>query len=266
MDIFRNSYICVHRIQMAAYIKKTVENEKRTFSGRSSYGIILKLSGKTRYLFPREDFSVLLESGCVLYLPQGSSYTAITEEEGDCIAVNFTGSVQLPSGCRRSKPFVRTAASPKLENLFRHLYDCLNSRLQPDACSEYTAMSLLYEIFKTIGTPVRTSDNGMAEVQELIRSRIADPALTIAELADASGLSISYFRKVFTETYGIAPVRYITLLRIAHARKLLAETRMSVSDIAEASGFTDVYYFSRIFTKSTGLSPTAYRKNYEASF
>ena len=260
MELFQNTRLWVRQILMAARITKTLPFEQRTISGRASYGLVYKFSGKTAYRFYPENVTVQVNPGRILYLPEGCSYQVTTLEPGECIAVNFSAQVQLPDGITQSRPFCVQTASPKLESLFVHLHDSFQNRLQPDTRGEYTVTAVLYEILGTLCTPVRNGEKRLEQALLLLRQRLGDAGLTVAELAQEAGMSQSYFRKRFIQVYGIPPVRYILLLRIAQGRKLLAETRMPVSAVAEACGFSDVYYFSRVFAKHTGFSPTAYRR------
>ena len=68
-------------------------------------------------------------------------------------------------------------------------------------------------------------------------------------LSEHTGLSPSYFRKLFKEAYGVSPMQYITKLRIATARNLLLSGEFNVTEAAQRSGFSDIYYFSTIFKK-----------------
>lgn len=260
MELFQNTRLWVRQILMAARITKTLPFEQRTISKRASYGLVYKLSGKTAYRFLPENVTVQVKPGSILYLPEGCSYQVTTLEPGECIAVNFSAQAQLPDETARSRPFCVQAASPKLENLFTNLLDGFHNRLQPDARGEYAAAAALYELLSALCTPVRDGEKGLEQAVMLMRHRLGDAALTVTELAQSAGMSQSYFRKRFAQVYGVPPVRYILLLRIAQGRKLLAETRMPVAAVAEACGFSDVYYFSRVFAKYTGFSPTAYRR------
>lgn len=79
-------------------------------------------------------------------------------------------------------------------------------------------------------------------------------------LAERLGLSPSYFRKLFKDAYGIAPMQYITNLRINTAKDLLLSGEVNVTEASRLSGFDDIYYFSTLFKKQTGMSPTQYIK------
>ena len=64
----------------------------------------------------------------------------------------------------------------------------------------------------------------------------------------------------FQKRYGLGINRYITTVRIGHAKELLAFSRRSVKEIALDCGFSDQNYFSKVFLKETGQTPTEYRK------
>ena len=69
-----------------------------------------------------------------------------------------------------------------------------------------------------------------------------------------------YIRRCFEQEIGKTPLEYLTLLRINQAKMLLVQsTFKSVSDVAEKCGFSDPLYFSTLFKKHTGLSPSKYR-------
>ena len=82
--------------------------------------------------------------------------------------------------------------------------------------------------------------------------------LTIDELAKIASLSRTSYIKRFKETTGKSPKQYITHTRIAEAKKLLL-SELSISKIAEETGFYDAAHFMKTFTALTGMSPTEYR-------
>lgn len=81
-------------------------------------------------------------------------------------------------------------------------------------------------------------------------------------LAAEEGLSSSVFRRLWKKHAGIPPHRYQIEQRMSLARRLLSETALNISEIAYRTGHSDPLYFSRLFHKTTGLSATAYRRNY----
>lgn len=80
------------------------------------------------------------------------------------------------------------------------------------------------------------------------------------ELADLTNLSLSHFLKLFKQSNGTTPQNYLTLCRVENAKKLLAETDYTIRHVAESVGFTDSLYFSKVFKKIVGLTPSEYKK------
>ncbi|MFB5676248.1 AraC family transcriptional regulator [Paenibacillus terreus] len=84
--------------------------------------------------------------------------------------------------------------------------------------------------------------------------------LRITELAEQTGFSPVYLRRTFAARYGCSPKEYLDQLRNEHAVRRLRFTGDSVTDIARACGYSDVYQFSKAFKKRNGFSPTEYRR------
>lgn len=82
---------------------------------------------------------------------------------------------------------------------------------------------------------------------------------TLDDFAAEACLSRSYFSRQFKEKTGYSPVDYFIRLKIQRACELLETTRMTVRDIAQSLGYDDQYYFSRVFKRIAGSSPTQYR-------
>lgn len=93
-----------------------------------------------------------------------------------------------------------------------------------------------------------------------------DPMITNELIAEASNVSTVYFRKIFTEAYGVPPMRYVRQRRIEKAQSLLENGFSNISEVAESVGFNSVYHFSKSFKQLIGVSPTSYLRmtfNYE---
>ncbi len=84
--------------------------------------------------------------------------------------------------------------------------------------------------------------------------------LRIADIARAAAVSESECLRCFRSTIGTTPIRYVRDYRIQRAARLLADTSLSVNEIAESCGFQDMSYFAKTFRELRGCSPTAYRR------
>lgn len=83
--------------------------------------------------------------------------------------------------------------------------------------------------------------------------------ISVTKLADFSHYSERHFIRMFSKTYHATPLEYIIKLRINHACIMLKNSKLTISDIASRCGFDDSNYFSRMFKKHMGCSPTLYR-------
>ena len=88
--------------------------------------------------------------------------------------------------------------------------------------------------------------------------------ITLKQIASHFGYSESHFYRLFKKEVHYAPMSYFLQIKIARACQLLNHTDMKVNQISFKLGFEDPYYFSRIFTKITGLSPRRYREEKRA--
>lgn len=84
--------------------------------------------------------------------------------------------------------------------------------------------------------------------------------ISVGQLAEVANMSESSLTRAFRKAVGMPPVMYCCRLRIHKALNMLINTEMSVSEIADATGFEDSNYFSRMFRQFTGSSPRDYRK------
>ncbi len=83
---------------------------------------------------------------------------------------------------------------------------------------------------------------------------------TIASYASETGISENYLSRLVKNATGRSIGAWIDIVRIQRAKRLLAETRLPIIDIAAAVGMEDQSYFSRLFKRETSLTPSAFRK------
>ena len=107
---------------------------------------------------------------------------------------------------------------------------------------------------------LQTSDQGkLANVLSYIDRRLMRP-LDVEELAELVHLHPNYFIPYFKKFIGVPPMQYVQLKRMDLAKRQLSYTDFSISTIAEQVGM-ELAHFSKVFKKSTGVSPSAYRSS-----
>jgi AraC family transcriptional regulator len=89
--------------------------------------------------------------------------------------------------------------------------------------------------------------------------RYSEP-LSLADVADSAILSRFHFCRTFREATGVTPGRFLSAIRIYQAKRMLLNSRMSVTDIAFAVGYNSLGSFSNHFTDSVGISPGRLRR------
>lgn len=97
------------------------------------------------------------------------------------------------------------------------------------------------------------------QVKEHIQAHYADNRLSVNHLSALFNYSPNYLGNVFKRAYGVSVNDYINQYRVGQAKALMDETHMKVYEIAFQVGFNDQPYFSKIFKKYQGVSPTEYR-------
>lgn len=83
--------------------------------------------------------------------------------------------------------------------------------------------------------------------------------ITLERISKELALTPQYFSRLFKEQTGVNFIDFVTEKRVNKAKHLLETTQESVRDISRITGYDDVNYFSRVFKKITGLTPTEYR-------
>jgi two-component system response regulator YesN len=105
----------------------------------------------------------------------------------------------------------------------------------------------------------------MRQVKQYLATHYGDPDLSLQEVARDINLSPSHFSMVFGQEAGTTFRSYLTEIRIGRAKELLRTTTLRPSEIAGQVGYSDPHYFSYVFRKRTGLTPTEFRTQPQGS-
>ena len=152
-----------------------------------------------------------------------------------------------------------------LEGLFRRFLDDQKSgRLLP-----HMANLLLRTILSEIADQrsVESIDKGANGASDSLAERTLayihayfHTALTVTQLSNDLGYNADYLNRIFRETYQRTLLEEIHRTRVDYARHLLSHTPKDLAEVARNCGFSDTNYFSRLFKREYGITPTAFRR------
>ena len=109
--------------------------------------------------------------------------------------------------------------------------------------------------------PRRESDAAsLAESVRVYLQENYDKQVDFSALAELLAVSAPYLSKLFHEQTGTSPMRYLTDLRMRQAKKFLADSSLTVREIAVRVGYPDPFHFSRSFKNAVGISPAQFRE------
>jgi len=150
-------------------------------------------------------------------------------------------------------------------NLIRPFEADSTAIMVPHVMSLEEAKQIVYYTkFHPIGR--RPIDGGNADgkfclmpANEYMAAHFCESDFDYQAMCATTGLSYNHFKNLFIKQLGQSPVRRLTSLRMERAREMLITGQYSVTEIAEACGFDNVYYFSTVFKKYFGVAPSRYK-------
>ena len=126
------------------------------------------------------------------------------------------------------------------------------------------AMSIFYKILELVvkqtGRDTRSPRyEKIRYAVEYMMQNYRSSDLSVQDLCKRCAISDTYFRKCFLEEFRVTPNKYLTNLRIDYAKDLLDSGVYSIEQVAERSGFIEPKYFSTVFKKTVGKTPSEYK-------
>ncbi len=201
-----------------------------------------------------KDFSVKSNEGDVFFMPKDTPYFANYHSYNEILYMNFDSDIiSLPENFTE----VHDA-----KNLFEKLISVWDKK---ETGYYINSLSIFCDIIKAVSIPPSSSKTKSEDLFEkafiYIRENLKNPTLSIDRVISASGISGTYFRRLFIEKTGCSPKEYITSERLKIAEQLLLSGEYSISEAALMSGFSDSNYFARVVKKEYGVSPSKLYKH-----
>jgi AraC-like DNA-binding protein len=167
-----------------------------------------------------------------------------------------------------SFPPVLTTRDNRLAKLIVAMRDevkegCPSGRLFAESMS-MALLAYLAGKYATPGNTHHTSSLSPAQkrcIFDYIRANLADD-MSVTELAAIVHMSPAHFSRLFRVSLGIAPYRFVMQQRVEEAKRMLASSNLSASQVAMAFGFSSQSHFVKVFRQFTGVTPKQYRAGF----
>ncbi len=218
------------------------------------------INGQADYTINGAKYTVT--AGDLLCIPSGSQRSAVSCPENlmECYSIN--GMVRDINGINFTLPL------PLITNIGVHkdiiaIYNELSSvwRLRDPGYhlkARALYMMILQRYFQLIVYQKDTSiiDKRIKKVLHYMSNHYNEP-ITVQQMASLIHLSDMYFGNLFKQETGMSFRKFLTMIRMNRAEDMLNSGEYKINEIADACGFSDVFYFSKIFKENRGYAPSA---------
>lgn len=232
------------------------------------YDIFYVVSGKGTMTLGSERFDLQRKS-CLIMRP-GDLPKAVQDPNDRLTVLYLHFHVIGEDGLIPLFPFPRftaTGGAFQAENILYQIMELLDF---PTPLQELEFDCLMKQFFiHLLRLHMAPQDYGAGSVKQMQRIRqimayireARGIGVNVEELADAVSMSPSYMSRLFKACTGITLKEFMAKTKVESARDLLLETRMSISQVAERMGYSDVYAFSKSFKRVYKVSPSQYLAN-----
>lgn len=235
--------------------------------GRLDFQILYIASGKAHFYFNGKE-EIVTAGNMVIYRPKEEQrYYYYGVDHTEVYWVHFTGNdvknilrkYEIPDDAH----VIHTGISLEYKKLFLQMIQEL--KLCKDDYEELLVHHL-HHLLILIHRCITAKPQGkkialMAEIDGAVRyfHENYHKPISIEEYAREHNMSVSWFIRNFKEYTSVTPAQYIVSLRISNAQTLLETTDYNVNEISNIVGYDNPFYFSRIFKKQNGISPSEFR-------
>ncbi|MCR2806214.1 helix-turn-helix domain-containing protein [Paenibacillus soyae] len=262
-----SDYITCYPIALSLHHYKEGFRSEPMESGSGLIGIVQGGSGK---LFMRDGRSSALKEGAFFFVHAGEeSFELMADPGGSLKATLISYSVQTTQekgagphnlAAILGNGTVHRAAPALTESLLSQLRQAMAEESGIGLLRrQHALLELLLHLHAHQQAPDRIGNDSIQATIEYMEQRLAKP-LQISELPELAGMTPSSYSRAFKRLTGLTPGGYLTRLRMLRAKELMADNNASLRDIAVSVGYQDELYFSRVFKKTEGISPSVYLK------
>lgn len=203
-----------------------------------------------------------LSAGTLFFAFPTLPYT-ITGDDVFTFAYISFGGKEATELLMQSKIEAKTAVYQNYKHLITPWMEAIR-RFSPANAKTVTASVLMHTLSYIDNTGAVEKKGGtdkFSKVIEYIQKNYYNPNINVPFLANMFFYSDKYLSSLFPKKTGVKFTEYVNSVRVKNAIRLIKEGQRSVSEIAAKTGFSDQFYFSKVFKKLSGFSPTEYIKS-----
>ena len=239
--------------------------------GRLDYQLLYVASGKAHFFFNGQE-EIVPAGYMVLYQPrQEQRYDYYGEEQPEVYWVHFTGNDVRAILKHFEIPLDKNVFFCGVPATYQYLFKEMIREFQTCRTGYQELLEMyLRQIFLLIQRTRQESNPAIStylqkEMESARRyfQEHYNEDIQIKDYAKARSMSVSWFLRNFKEFVGQPPAQYLLMLRMNNAISLLETTDFNVAEISAIIGYDNALYFSRLFKKHKGVSPTEYRKLFQ---
>ena len=234
---------------------------------RNHHIIHFVASGKGKYIKGGQEYELSVGDGFYCPPDEVLYYVSDSNEPWEYYWIGFGGVDAYwllgAAGLSSKEPIFHCKDTQSIIKAFLDVYNSYGSEL-------YNEIEMSGNLYKCLSSIIKESDSIVGKHRRstdyidisirFIEHNYSRP-ISVNDIASSTGISRSHLYRLFMQELNITPNEYLIQFRISNACKLLRESNINISEAAYSSGFSDPLYFSRVFKRIKGITPTEYANN-----
>ena len=236
-----------------------LESDQKTMKARTrlkAYHMFLVIHGEGDFELGGKEF--LARTGMLVFGFLGEMFTVKREDQLQYMYIKFEGG-RTETLLRRFDITAHNRIFTGFDGLVPMWSESLTRASEQNV--DLAAESMLLYTFSRLSCEKREKNDLVERIIRMTEERFNDPALSLATLSDALAYNSKYVSSAFKKKMGVGYNEYLVSVRIKYAISLFDHGIDSVKNVAVLSGYSDPLYFSSVFKRRVGISPTEYIKN-----
>ena len=236
-------------------LRFTAKSDGWVAKKRKFHIIGIEMSGRSVHDFGFQKGT--LEKNDILFFNLKDDYVVDVLERGDSLSVHFTTYEDIET----DSFFIKDGGTPEMITLLERMVK--ESAVSGNDLKMAELFYRLCGMFESARKKAYSKkDQRMAVAKEFIDRNYRE-SNCIEKAAENAQITRRRFNDLFKNHFGITPNRYVVKCKTEYAKQLLSFGGITVSEVSEMCGFSDIYYFSKVFKTETGFSPSTFQMKRE---